>query len=234
MRKLLLSVMFLFISANIFGAELGAGSGSDYPGALDTDFELETSTHDARADVPNDLAEAIVNIQNELGTDPAGASATVDNRFDAIDSNFDNFVTTNTDQNISGKKTFEYESTFSSNVITGTGLIHWRNPATWDIASNDTAVEISPMFSTYTITGVTSPDATFAYIQLKYRTNGASEGMWFFPYGETGVNIEFATQVASIYITHTFWIKLDSSQRFLASTQYDDEQLNMKCIAYIE
>ena len=54
-------------------AELGSGSGSGYPGALDTDSVLESTLTVARSDVPNDLAAAIIAIQNELGTGPAGS-----------------------------------------------------------------------------------------------------------------------------------------------------------------
>lgn len=54
-------------------AELGAGSGSSYPGALDTDSVQESTSKVARSDVPNDLAAAIIAIQTELGTDPAGS-----------------------------------------------------------------------------------------------------------------------------------------------------------------
>lgn len=54
-------------------AELGAGGGSGYPGALDTDSTPESSSTVARADVPNDLAAAVIAIQTELGTDPAGS-----------------------------------------------------------------------------------------------------------------------------------------------------------------
>jgi hypothetical protein len=53
-------------------AELGSGNGSDYPSTLDTDSSQETTSTSARADVPNDLAAAVVAIQGELGTDPAG------------------------------------------------------------------------------------------------------------------------------------------------------------------
>jgi len=56
-----------------FSAELGSGSGSDYPGTKDADSTLETTSTSARSDVPNDLAAAIVAIQGELGTDPAGS-----------------------------------------------------------------------------------------------------------------------------------------------------------------
>ncbi len=58
-------------------AELGSGGGSDYPGTLDTNNTLEVNSPNAgktkaRAEVPNDHAAALVAIQTELGTDPAG------------------------------------------------------------------------------------------------------------------------------------------------------------------
>ena len=54
-------------------AELGSGNGTSYPASLDVDntVEVDGSTT-ARADVPNDLAAAIIGVQTELGTDPAG------------------------------------------------------------------------------------------------------------------------------------------------------------------
>ncbi len=58
-------------------AELGSGSGSDYPTSIDTDANKESSSTSARANVPNDLAAAIIAIMTELGTDPAGSLATV-------------------------------------------------------------------------------------------------------------------------------------------------------------
>ena len=59
-------------------AEIGAGGGSGYPGALDTNSTLEVDNSTlARADVPNDLAAAIVAIETELGTDPAGTKTDV-------------------------------------------------------------------------------------------------------------------------------------------------------------
>lgn len=59
-------------------AELGAGSGSGYPAVLDTDNTLEVNSPNAgktkaRAEVPNDLAAAIVAIETELGINPAGS-----------------------------------------------------------------------------------------------------------------------------------------------------------------
>lgn len=69
--------------------ELGAGLGSDYPASIDTDStkeanDGEASPTTARAEVPNDLADAIVNIETELGVDPAGAYATVVARLNAL------------------------------------------------------------------------------------------------------------------------------------------------------
>ena len=63
-------------------AELGAGSGSSYPTSLDTNSVVEvdspaTGKTKVRANVPNDLAAAIVAIQTELGTDPAGTKTDV-------------------------------------------------------------------------------------------------------------------------------------------------------------
>jgi len=59
-------------------AELGAGSGTSYPASLDVDntVEVDASTK-VRADVPNDLAAAIIAVQTELGTDPAGSMTDV-------------------------------------------------------------------------------------------------------------------------------------------------------------
>ena len=58
--------------------EIGTGSGSGYPSSLDTNNVLEYDKESAektlvRADVVNDIADALVNIQTELGTDPAGS-----------------------------------------------------------------------------------------------------------------------------------------------------------------
>ena len=59
-------------------SELGSGSGSSYPGSLDTDDILEVNRPNAgmtkaRAEVPNDLAAAIIAVETELGTNPAGS-----------------------------------------------------------------------------------------------------------------------------------------------------------------
>ena len=57
--------------------EIGSGNGSSYPGTLDTDTTLETTSTSAREDVPNDLAADIIAIETELGTDPAGTKTDV-------------------------------------------------------------------------------------------------------------------------------------------------------------
>ena len=63
-------------------SEIGSGSGSSYPGALDTDSTQEVNSPNAgktkaRAEVPNDLGACIVAIETELGTDPAGTKTNV-------------------------------------------------------------------------------------------------------------------------------------------------------------
>lgn len=59
-------------------AELGSGSGSGYPGAVDTDVSQEINSPNAgrtkaRAEVINDAYAAIIALQTELGTNPAGS-----------------------------------------------------------------------------------------------------------------------------------------------------------------
>ncbi len=63
-------------------AELGSGNGTGYPGAIDTDSNQEVNSPaggktKARAEVPNDLAAAVVAIQTELGVNPAGTKTNV-------------------------------------------------------------------------------------------------------------------------------------------------------------
>lgn len=62
--------------------EIGSGTGSLYPGTLDTNTSTEVNAPNAgktkaKAEVVNDLAAAIVAVQGELGTDPAGSAATL-------------------------------------------------------------------------------------------------------------------------------------------------------------
>ncbi len=62
--------------------EIGAGLGSSYPTTLDTDASVEANDGEAsptlaRAEVPNDLADAIIKVETELGVLPKGNHATV-------------------------------------------------------------------------------------------------------------------------------------------------------------
>src|SRR3990167_3520379 len=59
-------------------SEIGSGSGSSYPTALDTDASQEVNTTSplrtmARAEVVNDLASALLSIETELGLSPSGS-----------------------------------------------------------------------------------------------------------------------------------------------------------------
>ncbi|HAV42578.1 TPA: hypothetical protein DCX15_00975 [bacterium] len=66
-------------------AELGSGLGSSYPSAYDTDSLKEVNypiagfTY-ARAEVPNDLADAVVKIQGAVGLTPQGVLTTLSER----------------------------------------------------------------------------------------------------------------------------------------------------------
>lgn len=66
--------------------EIGSGSGSAYPAALDTGATQEQASDYVRLDWGRDVEAAIVAVENELGTDPAGSYATVRARLDAISS----------------------------------------------------------------------------------------------------------------------------------------------------
>src|SRR3989304_8243456 len=63
-------------------SEIGAGSGSSYPGALDINAVTEVNSPNvgktkARKEVVEDLTAAVIAIETELGTDPAGSLANV-------------------------------------------------------------------------------------------------------------------------------------------------------------
>ena len=101
-------------------AELGSGNGSDYPGTLDTDNILEVNTSvtgktKARAEVPNDLAAAVVAIETELGTNPAGDLTDV-KTFLQTEHNTDGVHQYNT-----VSKSANYTATATDNVIVCSG-----------------------------------------------------------------------------------------------------------------
>ncbi|KKL89614.1 hypothetical protein LCGC14_1912910, partial [marine sediment metagenome] len=71
---------------NTFPTELGDGNGTSYPSGTDDDNTVEVSTNFAREDVINDPNAAIVAIEAELGTDPAGGFSTVKDRLNSVSS----------------------------------------------------------------------------------------------------------------------------------------------------
>lgn len=63
-------------------SEIGSGSGTSYPSAIDTDANVEINAPAsgktlARAEPINDLAASVIAVQATLGTDPQGSVATV-------------------------------------------------------------------------------------------------------------------------------------------------------------
>lgn len=91
MKRILFLIIILFLfSGTALGTELGSGSGTGYPGAIDTDTSVEVDYPDplattARAAVPNDTNAAVIAIETELGINPSGAYDTVKARLDAGD-----------------------------------------------------------------------------------------------------------------------------------------------------
>lgn len=98
-------------------SEIGSGSGSSYPGILDTNATIEVDAPNAgktkaKAAIVNDLAACILAIETELGVDPAGSKATVVARLDqehnADGSHKDSYVVTvsGSPQTVTGHKVF--------------------------------------------------------------------------------------------------------------------------------
>lgn len=91
MKRILFSIIILFLFSGIaLGYELGAGNGTGYPSAIDTDESVEVDYPDplattARAAVPNDTNAAVIAIETELGINPSGAYDTLKARLDAGD-----------------------------------------------------------------------------------------------------------------------------------------------------
>ena len=98
-------------------SEIGAGSGSSYPGGLDANASVEINAPNpgktkARKEVVEDLSACIINIETTLGVDPQGSKATVVARLDtehnADGSHKDTLIVTVSghNQSISGRKIF--------------------------------------------------------------------------------------------------------------------------------
>lgn len=100
--------------------ELGSGSGSSYPSTLDTDNIKEVndpsaSRTKARAEVPNDLAAAVIAMETELGTDPAGTRADVKTFLQA------DHGTNGMHQYATVAKTANYTASLTDHIILCTG-----------------------------------------------------------------------------------------------------------------
>lgn len=92
-------------------AELGAGSGSGYPSAIDTNNKLEYDKESsektlARADVVNDLAAAVVAIETVLGTSPNGNATYVADLLDFFQASYTAFTSGDTTPSISSGQLF--------------------------------------------------------------------------------------------------------------------------------
>ena len=91
MKRILFLIIILFLFSGIaLGYELGAGDGTGYPAAIDTDTSVEVDYPDplattARAAVPNDTNAAVIAIETELGINPSGTYDTLKARLDAGD-----------------------------------------------------------------------------------------------------------------------------------------------------
>lgn len=64
--------------------EIGSGDGSGFPAALDTGATAEVATDFVRLNWGTDVEAAIVAVQLELGTDPAGPSTNVKTRLNML------------------------------------------------------------------------------------------------------------------------------------------------------
>lgn len=91
MKRILFLIIILFLFSGIaLGTELGAGGGTGYPSAIDTDTSVEVDYPDplattARAAVANDTNAAVIAIETELGINPSGTYDTIKARLDAGD-----------------------------------------------------------------------------------------------------------------------------------------------------
>ena len=91
--------------------ELGSGSGTGYPSALDTNDKLEYNRESAEktlasADIVNDLAAAIIAVQTELGVSPSGTATSIADLLEYFEASFTAFTSGDTTPSISGGQLF--------------------------------------------------------------------------------------------------------------------------------
>ena len=116
-------------------SEIGAGSGSSYPGGLDANASVEINAPNpgktkARKEVVEDLSACIINIETTLGVNPQGSKATVVARLDqehnADGSHKDTLIVTVSghNQSISGRKIFASGISLGVDGLYGTATGH--------------------------------------------------------------------------------------------------------------
>jgi len=118
-------------------AILGVGGGTGYPGAIDTaqtfiNAAPVISDTDSRmdAEVLNDVLNAILAVQGELGIDPAGLFATVVARLDANDALVGVFgndyqTAVSAARSTTTSSTFQIKTTLITPSLTGTYRVGW-------------------------------------------------------------------------------------------------------------
>ena len=126
-------------------AEIGAGSGSNYPGTLDINSNPEINAPNpgktkARKEVIEDLSACIISIETTLGVNPQGTKATVVARLDQ-EHNADGVHKDTYVCMVSGQQTYTAQKTYQKEIIgqsgaqfglwgiTGSGTQHVQNRA---------------------------------------------------------------------------------------------------------
>ena len=141
------------------GAEIGDGTGSVYPGSLDTNAQPEVNSPaagktKARAEVVEDLASSIVALETELGVDPAGGKTTVVARLDTehnSDGTHDDSlvcvlsgVQTHTGAKTFGVTTFSDVATFNKEIVAQSGV----DPGIWGFSGTATEAATNRVVTT--------------------------------------------------------------------------------------
>ncbi|MFQ5715082.1 MAG: hypothetical protein ACE5GU_13725 [Candidatus Scalinduaceae bacterium] len=131
-------------------SEIGSGNNSSYPAAIDTDSVQEGNDLDfTDANVWNDLADAIIKIETELGVNPAMGKTDMLTYLQTEHTNSgshseDKVIT------LSGVQGFFDDKTFNSNIIMGSG---------YTVDGIDLSTEIITESGVQTMTGQKTFDA---------------------------------------------------------------------------
>lgn len=118
-------------------AELGAGGGSGYPAAIDTDGTQESGSTLTSFNLVNDMAAAVIAVQAELGTDPAQNLSTL-KAFLAVDHDADGVPKLLVvEHSTAGKHTGKYSFMFEETDVAAS-----QSAAAMKLAVSDTISEI--------------------------------------------------------------------------------------------